>query len=76
MPRRARIKCEGETPDDFDCARRASRIGEWLEDGQPTVRIPLCRRCARQKIRHGWTVRKATPTELHNLTNHRTEDTP
>lgn len=74
MRRRAKTRCESETAGDFDCTRRASRIGEWAAEDQPVIRIPLCRRCARVKARAGWTVRRAGRAELRALADRRTGD--
>jgi hypothetical protein len=73
MRRRAQdgARCESETADDFDCAKPASRIGEWAEGDQPVIRIALCRRCARRKARVGWTVRRAGRAELTSLARRR-----
>jgi hypothetical protein len=67
----AMTRCE-EPSDDFDCTRRASRIGEWAAN--TVIRIPLCRRHAREKKRRaGWTVRRASRQELSELADRRAE---
>ncbi|HEY7485732.1 MAG TPA: hypothetical protein VH912_14805 [Streptosporangiaceae bacterium] len=71
--RRRTATCESETADDFDCTKRATRIGEWAAEGQPMIRIPMCRAHARQKARVGWRVWRASREELRRLADERAD---
>lgn len=53
--------------DDTLCRRKATHAAEWVTADNQTIRLPVCKRHARRKLRAGWGVVRAYQPDLKAL---------